>query len=663
MKNFLLRLVFSAFCFVPFTSYTQTDSTHFDLGKIRLNKDFTQFITIKAADLEKIPFSNLDDAVKVWFYGHFSAEGNLVYVVDGNRITDINIYSIYDIEEITLVQNALVNLNGAVHEQQLVLVTTKKDKTGINVNGGSFLVNHKEATGLFHQYYFSANKKINNTNFGISAQYIRDISPAKNDTFLREPLNFDRFKLRGAFNTKINYLGNLSAYINYAPQVWDYKADTLDDFWKKNTNHHSTNELFNGGVNLNSKILKGLVNNLSANFNTNTKQEYVLREIYLLRLNPDSMGYYRKEDEKIKTISDLFLLRNNLSYHITIDGLTIAPALNFLFRFINHRYNFNGIDRSSKNFPSFEYKYRKSYNRLYIITPSIGVNYRSIFNLEVGLVKNISTLEGWEKESTTRNLPFFNSTIDVIKLAKEQSSSSLKLFLSYIKSEDFNDSIPSLSGLNNSIYDPFHNQDVFYNLDYRTSGNSLQLGSTLSLKNDLIRISYNNDKRYYSYQTFRKGWNNSRFEEDLTRKTSTHRLGIDFRISESVLMWRSGVSLINKKSEMIGKNSFYSYSPSDSNLTSFTAKMFTGGIVNRLAYKNISLGVDFMYLLGERRFTKEGFVFTKALIDSFVLQNLYLAYSYKNIEFYLSTRNIAESAESNLTDHRKFYGLGFKVGL
>jgi hypothetical protein len=46
----------------------QVDTTHFDLGRIQLKKDFTQSITVKGEDLQRMPFDNLADAINVWFY-------------------------------------------------------------------------------------------------------------------------------------------------------------------------------------------------------------------------------------------------------------------------------------------------------------------------------------------------------------------------------------------------------------------------------------------------------------------------------------------------------------------------------------------------------------------------------------------------------------------
>src|SRR5687767_3978941 len=93
-----MRLVLALlFC----TSYSflvaQTDADWLDLGRIKLKKEFTQTVTIKGKDLEQMPFSNLADAIGVWLYGLATNNETVVYVIDGNLITDVNVYSVYDI--------------------------------------------------------------------------------------------------------------------------------------------------------------------------------------------------------------------------------------------------------------------------------------------------------------------------------------------------------------------------------------------------------------------------------------------------------------------------------------------------------------------------------------------------------------------------------------
>jgi len=108
-----------------------------------VDRSFTQTITVKGADLEKMPFVNLADAIRAWFYGAYTVPGTLAYVVDGNPVTDVNFYPIYEIEEVTLVQNAIGAAAYGSTQQGLVIVTTKrgKERGGFRMAGQAGLVN------------------------------------------------------------------------------------------------------------------------------------------------------------------------------------------------------------------------------------------------------------------------------------------------------------------------------------------------------------------------------------------------------------------------------------------------------------------------------------------------------------------------------------------
>ncbi len=72
------------------------------------------------------------------FYGVLTNNATLAYVIDGSFVQDVNAYPIQDIEEITLVQNALGQANGAIGAQQLILIKTRRNcqvETGIVVAG------------------------------------------------------------------------------------------------------------------------------------------------------------------------------------------------------------------------------------------------------------------------------------------------------------------------------------------------------------------------------------------------------------------------------------------------------------------------------------------------------------------------------------------------
>jgi len=51
------------------------DSSYLNIGYLSLRRAFTQTITVKGTDLEKMPFANLSDAIAGWFFGAARARG------------------------------------------------------------------------------------------------------------------------------------------------------------------------------------------------------------------------------------------------------------------------------------------------------------------------------------------------------------------------------------------------------------------------------------------------------------------------------------------------------------------------------------------------------------------------------------------------------------
>ena len=140
-KPLLLCTIF--LCFFLSKTKAQTDTTKYDLGRVQINKQLAHGITIKAADLEKMPFASLADAINVWLYGAYGSAVSYVPVIDGIVMTDVNALSIYDIDEITLVQHATTVLNGASLQQFLLLIKTRRNrpgKSGIAAAGQTNLV-------------------------------------------------------------------------------------------------------------------------------------------------------------------------------------------------------------------------------------------------------------------------------------------------------------------------------------------------------------------------------------------------------------------------------------------------------------------------------------------------------------------------------------------
>jgi hypothetical protein len=347
-KSFLPLIILLIACI--FNAKAQTDTSNYDLGRISVKKDFTQSVTIKAADLEHYQFTDLTDAIKVWFYGTYTNTGSVVYVVNGNIITDVNAYSIYDIDEITLVQSALAQVSGAAPGQQLILIKLKTNhpgKQGVTVAGQTSLVNShdpnkkgglKSTTNLYDQYYVSAYKNIGQVNAGVSADLQRDVLPALTDTDLSKvnALHFTRIKLNGYLNATLWRGTYANLGINYAPQqngfsdaykFYQGSAEPQDGHTYVGMVQHLVNISFA----LNSHIIAGLNNTLSVAYSRYNEFEndslhntnhfaYTTGD---LNTYTNTLSYQKMENA---------LMRDNLWYDAHIGQVTVTPAINLSYR-------------------------------------------------------------------------------------------------------------------------------------------------------------------------------------------------------------------------------------------------------------------------------------------------------------------------------------------
>ncbi|MEN0056347.1 MAG: hypothetical protein AAGC65_21895 [Mucilaginibacter sp.] len=438
MQSRLIYLVtITALCLLCSTAYSQTDSTHYDLGRLRINKNLTQDITIKAADLEKFPFANLTDAINVWFNGTYTNSNSILYIIDGNAINNVDAYNIHDIDEITLVQNAAAQTNGALPQQQLVLIKTKRshlNSSGIDAAGQTSLVtirnnqgyeNVNSTTNLFHQYYFSGYKNSENISAGISATYLRDVYPTLKTSTLQvnEPTANNIFKFNGYADVKLNRRNTLSASVNYMPQVNQFQStnNLISNINQSSSqtqtivNQHTNQNLFNTTLQLNSQIVTGLTNKISGSYNHFSFAENNLTTSTTTGYSANSS----KSVDSIKHRTSSFLLTDNLIYQKTLGDFSLEPSFNFSYRyvsdssnvsnsFVNYLLNDSPLLTSASSYSSHVYTTRKDY----LLTSSLGLSYKSIVNLQGGFLTVLNSKKNFNTD-IKRSFPFASININV----------------------------------------------------------------------------------------------------------------------------------------------------------------------------------------------------------------------------------------------------------
>ncbi len=693
-----------------FTANAQTDSTHFDLGRILVKKDFTQSITIKGSDLERYQSSDLSDAINVWLYGTYTNSSSVIYVVDGNIINDVNSYSVYDIDEITLVQNALPQVSGAGPGQQMVLIKLRNGgpgKQGVQVAGQTSIATQrnqngtpgeKSTTNLYNQYYLSGYRNFQNAHFSASADYQHDVFPAliDNNSTSYTPFNFDRFKLNALGDVRVWKGSTLTFGITYAPQVSHY-ANVYNSpvlFGSENSvntstnNSHVSQHLFNSTMALNSQLVKGLNNSISVAYN---HYNYFERDSAFFNSGPANGGNYSEYG-----LSHLFdktsklLIRDNLVYHAKLGALNIEPSLNFSYRNVHDTLSnttliIQATPGNGSNVNSLQQFTTSGKYRLYLITPSLNVYYKDILNIQSGFVDMANARKDFLSiYPLHRVFPFLTASVDIGKLAKF-GNFSLQIFGSFAKQNALlNDEYPSLAGFGlggiSSITNPslFFNNGTVPNLsnyyNYAREFNNYSFGALLGLSpnftiNYVFTLSYNVGL-YGVVIPFSE--NSQNFEEfPYNNKTTTNRIGFNYNYSSGKFNWRTGLNFTEAKLQVIDNTQLASQYNSGYLSDGYR---WSGGFTNRFSYNRFFAGIDFLYRFGERPLdlmfeipVLPGYV-APAHVNSISLQNLYAGTQLKitkvkYAEAFINCRNILQNNSSDITDNRKFVGLGFKVGL
>jgi len=510
MKRTILALTFIAL--VACKASAQTDTTHFDLGRTQLKKEFTQSITIKGADLEKQPFANLAEAINVWFYGTYINKSSIVYVIDGLVIKDVNAYSIHDIEEVTLVQNATAQLNGALPTtQQMVLIKTKRHlgKSGILAAGKLSIaklkpqynidpytntfekVSDESTTELYNNYTISAFKSLSKARFGLTADYLRDIVPSPgSETFKYTiPHHFDRLRLNGYLNANLGSSSVIDIALNYTPQTSRQRYESISSNY--NSESHNTEKLFNTSLNLSSKLTTGLYNTIHAGYSTvNANIRYDVNQ----SIDSNPIFY----NQSYKSGAHIFNIYDQLSYTEQLGSLTIESSLNLNYLHYKDTLAFTNINNGDAATGDNTYK-RTSW----LLTPSISLSYHNLINLQGGMVYNLSSakqLFAREGDEIKRIYPFVNFTVDLAHIVDENSKTSLKVYTSYALSNNFGDVYTRLSDVSpnfeNVSYTPI---GYIYNLSGYSFSNfkTLSGGVTIDPFSKKLFVNYFFEKRNY----------------------------------------------------------------------------------------------------------------------------------------------------------------------
>ncbi|MFD2874305.1 hypothetical protein ACFS5N_17620 [Mucilaginibacter ximonensis] len=668
------------------------DSSTYDLGRVSIKKRNVQAVTIKGADLEKTPFTDLKDAINVYVNGVYSAHQKYVYVIDGILNADINAYSIYDIDEITFVQNAAAVLNGTDAAGTLILVKTKhggNEDKGITVAGQSEFIRltkhsnlnpyspNPKSNDMYHQYYISAYGNSDIIRAGVSAEILHNTIPAGAyllsiaNGYSATPIATNRFKFNGFLDVKLGEGTLLSVNAGYVPQRDHYHKEYVGSQGTQNSdNFYNSQNLFYTDVKLASTITEGLTNKISAGFQRMSDHgEY----LYTSYTGATQLTGGSRQDST--ALINSFIARDDITYHVNIsDDLSLQPNVNFTYRQVDNPHSAQLATVQGGVFRTFIDNHYPTKQKLAILTPSLTVGYQDWLTLQGGFQTYVnSNAQPTVKEhDQTQPLPFATLSVDLFTpMDLDTDEMRLTIFGSYAK--NFNYSNDLYGTLMDQLYThPGNNADFSVRPDPYRVYTQIQGGAVFSFLENKLSLSYN-----YTMKQFNAGQVVIIMLPTITSRYSNtdarlelHRVGVDFKLpTDGDFTWRTnlnGTLLVTRDNYKIEN-----YIPEIMRL-GYPGKPFvTGGFVNNLSYKDVYLDFGFVYGLNQAKTAHPTYAPIYQLNGKdniFDLQNIDLGYkipvkAVKSLEVYVNARNLLQSDYSKYTENRRYVGGGFKVGL
>jgi hypothetical protein len=673
-------------CCNPSSLFAQNDSVHLDLGYVYLNRAYTQIISVKGADLEKMPFANLSDALSVWLQGAYTISGNLQYVVDGNPVSDVNAYSIEDIEEVILVQDASALMRTAGGQQQLVLIRTKRRNTpsGLTVTAQIGLVNQSltgasTGTAFYHNYYAGGWRNIGKFSVGLSANYLRDVYPLPSTDEVHVTPNLQRFRLNGYVTWRPDSHNQLELTLNYTPETLNAAFDSLFgnqtspiNVTNRNTGHQ---QYMLPRLSWHSHIASGWSNDAQAVYIHSNYKEH---DNSYANEPLDTTAYVSDAYDTLKSYH--LWVRDHMAWSAKAGSWKIEPAFDLSYEHTNDQlsqaYTEIGIDQSGSNILAGSWGSIFIKSDVLLWTPSLDISYLKIFSVGAGMMLTAGPQAGNGNQSV---FPFAHASLDLLPIFNESTPSSLKLFGSYAQR-----TFPTPTGydlIDGVQGNDFSSQWQAHEFEY--SGYKVpvywawETGITFSSWGQRLQIEYQFERRNYTTLAYVAPPMGGGFNYLITHewKSSQHHADIRVKLIDgNSLYWQMGlnVTLLKSKTDsiyevLVGNQIMGDCSPNKNS--------WTGGWTNRLSIKNVTAGFDLLYHFGEAIWTTNsnngyiaGNVTTTGYHHSILTPNIYLGYRFnlsptRKLEVYIQSRGLLQNTTSDLLDKRKYYTIGGKFNL
>jgi len=684
--------------------YAQHDSTHLDLGYLTLNKAFTQQITIRGADLEKMPFSDLSTAIAAWAYGAYSKPGILQYVVDGNPVTDVNAYSIHDIEEVVIVENAAATIGTAPGQGELVLIRTKRGRgpggfcasaqTGVVGATGS---EYTTTTALFHNYYVSGYRNLGKVSFGGSANFIRDVQPyANGDQTVVTPPGNDRWRLNGYLDWRPDDQNRIALTMNYTPQTQKENLDSTAQGGSEFDQVEAHQHFVLPHLEWEGHWAKGLINDLQGTYlHSNFSQS----SLSVVSQQPNSGSLYFS----VATKNYHLWFRDRLSYAATAGNWVIRPELNVSYEHYSDQQRvfefYNGGAAQVESLIK---------NSVFLVTPELDINYGQALDIVAGAMTHPGG-----KMSLTNNgrevYPFGSVTLDLLRLGRDAAAgadaagsdaagsdaagsaaagsaasvgsgtrgigtggASLKLFVSAASRAEPSNESYMLAGL--EYPQPFLSLSPIFTgssggLPPAPGGNLAppnywiwEAGATYVGWHGRFQASYTFERRIATANGLIYSGSGQPDYVLPTWTATLHHADIRVKVIDAgPVRWQVGLNLTMLRSKMDPADSFTWYS--DAGDIAPDPWSVTGGWVNRLQVKDFTAGLDLLYHTGVM--TQSGGIYGRHTV--IYIPHLYAGYRFhlpqnRSLEVFAALAGFGSKdavyGDGPMSDGRQFYTIG-----
>jgi hypothetical protein len=676
----------AAFCLPMMLSVlavsAQHDSSKIDIGWLAPDKGLTQVISIKGAELEKMPFVNLSDAIAAWLYGAYTNPGLLAYVVDGNPVTDVNIYPIFDIEEVTLVENATAAAGYGGTQRELVVIRTKRGTGdgGMRAAAQGGLVNGDGSgrhtnTNVYHQYYAGAYRNFDKLSVGISADWIRDVNPVAALNAKQEHItdNLQRWRLNGYLVWRPGKGNTVELRVGYAPQRVNQLFDTSGDQTSFRDTFNVHEHVLTPALRWNWNPLPGFTNSLQAEYLTASWRElYSISSAYVVDSTSQHSSYAELQERKVGQV----FIRDRVAYDLAVGGWHIGPSLNFLYEHIEER----TADATTTSYLSGGVEVpvypvlgplQEQKGNLFFVTPAVDFRLGRAFDLQAGVQVNASH----QRDSASRVVyPFATVGLDVLHFGQAAGGSSLKIFGSYAQRptvfvNDYSLYDYSGGGAAGSLKDVYHPSLVSLPPVYWTWEGGVAFAAPdgrWSLQYVFERRNFSTSGTIYSgnaglgYVPAFPEWRSELNHADVRIKV----------LDGEELSWVTGLSVTSLRSNLDSTGPISYMWPTTGDVQTHKVS-WTGGWVNRFEAGPFRAGLDLLYHFGERQSGVNGSGVIGSYgpkVNSVLVPNVYAGYRLKlaksrELELFIESRGLVRSKSNDLLDARRYYMLGGNFSL